>query len=58
MFTGIVVAMVVDRASLIAATTAVAVTMLTLGLPNRSGLLIGAFAGVFAGFAADGRTAK
>ena len=56
MFTGIVVAMVVDRAALIAATTAVAVTMLTLDLPNRSGLLIGALVGVIAGYAADGRT--
>lgn len=55
MFTGIVVAMVVDRASLIAATTAVAVTTVMLDLPNRSGLLVGAIAGVVAGYSADGR---
>ncbi|MFW2381020.1 MAG: AzlC family ABC transporter permease [Acidimicrobiales bacterium] len=58
MFTGIVVAMVVDRASLIAATTAVVVTMFTLDLPNRSGLLVGALAGVTAGFFAEERSSR
>jgi predicted branched-subunit amino acid permease len=58
MFTGIVVAMVVDRASLIAATTAVAVTALALNLPNRTGLLVGALAGVIAGYAAESRSSR
>ncbi len=53
MFAGIVVSMAVNRPAIIAAVTAVIVTLLTLGLPNRSGLLVGALVGVAAGYLAD-----
>ena len=55
MFTGIVVAMVIDRATLVAAAVAALATILLLDLPNRSGLLCGAMIGVAAGYAVEGR---
>ncbi len=58
MFAGIVITMITGRPAAIAAVTAVAVTLLTLALPNRSGLLVGAFAGVLAGYLAEGRDRK
>ena len=58
MFAGIVVTMIHGRPTAIAAVTAVGVTLLTLGLPNRTGLLVGALAGVLAGYLAEGREAK
>ena len=55
MFAGIVVSMAITRPAVVAASTAVVVTFLTLELPNRSGLLVGAMAGVAAGFLVDRR---
>ena len=58
MFCGMVVLAVRARVGgptpgAVAAIVAVGVTLLTLDAPNNLGLLIGAFAGVVAGFAAD-----
>ncbi len=55
MFAGIVVTMITGRPAAIAAVTAVVVTLITLDLPNRTGLLVGALAGVLAGYLAEGR---
>ena len=55
MFAGIVVIMLANRPAVIAAVVAAGVCFVTLGLPNRSGLLVGAFTGIFAGFLADSR---
>lgn len=56
MFAGIVVIMLADRPAVIAAVVAAVVCFATLGLPNRSGLLVGALAGILAGFLADSRS--
>lgn len=55
MFAGIVVMMVANRPAVIAAVVAAATCFANLGLPNRSGLLVGALAGIIAGFLADSR---
>ncbi|NNF54179.1 MAG: branched-chain amino acid permease [Acidimicrobiales bacterium] len=56
MFAGIVVMMLTNRPAVIAAVVAAAVCFATLGLPNRSGLLVGALAGISAGFLAESRS--
>ncbi|MEZ5375551.1 MAG: AzlC family ABC transporter permease [Acidimicrobiales bacterium] len=53
MFTGLVVMGLSRRPAVAAAIVGAAVCLLTIGLPNRVGLLIGAMAGVLAGLAVD-----
>lgn len=53
MFTGLVVVGIVRRGAAVAALTAAAVTFTALSLPNNLGLLVGALAGIAAGFAVD-----
>jgi predicted branched-subunit amino acid permease len=53
MFAGIVVLMLDRRPSVVAAVVAAVVCFAALGLPNRSGLLVGAVSGILAGFVAD-----
>ncbi len=54
MFTGFVVLALTRRPAVVSAVVAAATCLLTLGLPNRLGLLVGAAAGVVAGYIADG----
>jgi predicted branched-subunit amino acid permease len=53
LFIGIVVLGIDTRPKLVAAVVGAAVTWLTAGLPNRSGLLVGAIAGILAGTIAE-----
>ncbi len=53
MFVGIVVLMLDRRASVVAAVVAAVVCFVAVGLPNRSGLLLGAVCGIVAGFLTD-----
>ena len=53
MFAGLVVLGLNSRPGAIAAATGAAVCFLALGLPNNGGILIGAVAGVLAGYLAD-----
>ncbi len=53
MFTGLVVMGLDRRPAVVAALVGAGVCLLTIGLPNRIGLLIGALAGVIAGLAVD-----
>lgn len=53
LFIGLVVPTLIRRPALVAAVTAVAVTTLLHGIPNRGGLLVGALAGVVAGTIVD-----
>lgn len=53
LFVGLLVGAVDGRPALAAAVTAGAVTWLTLGLPNRAGIIVGAGAGVVAGLVAS-----
>ncbi len=53
MFTGLVVMGLDRRPAVVAAVVGAGVCFVSLGLPNRSGLLVGALAGVIAGLVAD-----
>ncbi len=53
MFIGIVVMGIDRRPAVVAAVVGAGVCFVTLGLPNRSGLLVGAVSGVAAGFVAE-----
>lgn len=53
MFTGLVVFGLSNRPGVVAAVVGASVCFLTIGLPNRVGLLIGALCGVAAGYAAE-----
>lgn len=55
MFTGMLVAGLDQSPKWIAASVAAAVTAACVGMPNRTGLLVGAAAGILAGFVADRR---
>lgn len=50
MFTGLVIFGITNRPGVVAATVGATVCFVTLGLPNRVGLLIGAACGVVAGY--------
>lgn len=52
MFTGMLVAGLQSRPKVVAAAVAAVTTVLTAGLPHRSGLLVGSLAGVVAGLLA------
>lgn len=58
MFAGLVVIGVVDRPGAVAAVTGAAVCFAALGVPNNAGIVIGAVAGVMAGYAADRAAAE
>lgn len=53
MFTGLVIFGVTNRPGVVAAAVGASVCFVTLGLPNRVGLLIGAACGVAAGYLAE-----
>ncbi len=53
MFAGLVIIGIVTRPAAIAAVTAAAVAFAALGVPNNGGILIGAIAGVSAGYLAE-----
>jgi len=53
MFAGLVVIALTNRPGAIAAVTGAVVCFASLGVPNNGGILIGAVAGVLAGYAAD-----
>ena len=53
MFTGLVVLGITDRPGIVAATVAAVVSLVGLDLPQSSGILVGAVAGVVAGTLAD-----
>lgn len=53
MFTGLVVFGLTSRPGVIAAGVGASVCLLTIGLPNRVGLLLGAMCGVAAGYASE-----
>ncbi len=53
MFIGLVVLGLTNRPGVIAAVVGAGVCFATMGLPNRVGLLFGAFCGVIAGFVAE-----
>lgn len=55
LFVGLLVVAVDSRPALAAAVAAAAVTWLTLGIPNRLGIILGALAGVAAGLVASRR---
>ena len=58
MFTGLVVFGITNRPGVVAAAVGAAVCFMTLGLPNRVGLLIGAGCGVVAGSLAEAALAR
>jgi predicted branched-subunit amino acid permease len=58
LFIGLVVPTLVRRPALVAAVTAVAVTTVLHGIPNRGGMLVGALAGVAVGTVVDLRGAR
>lgn len=58
LFIGLVVPTLIRRPALVAALTAVVVTALLAGMPNRGGMLVGGFVGVVAGTLADRRSGR
>ena len=58
MFTGMLVPSLTTNPKWVAALVAAAVTVLCAGMPNRSGLLVGAVAGIAAGVLADRRASS
>ena len=55
LFVGLLTAAIDSRPALVAAVAAGAVTWATLGVPNRLGIVLGAFAGIAAGVGASRR---
>lgn len=53
MFTGLVVLGITNRPGIVAAVVGAGVSFICLGLPNNTGILIGALAGIIAGSLAD-----
>lgn len=54
-FIAVVVPTLKDKAGIAAAVTAALVSLLTLGFPFKTGLLVAAFIGILTGFAVEGR---